>query len=62
MPDSRGSVDVLQLLTRREVLGLLAAVPTTGLVAGEWQRPRHHLLVWKGWVIRPEDLTLVGRA
>jgi hypothetical protein len=62
MPDSRGSVDVLQLLTRREVLGLLSAVPAVGLAAGERQRPRHHLLVWKGWVIRPEDLTLVGSA
>ena len=62
MPDSRGSIEALRLLTRREVLGLLAAVPAPGLAAGEWQRPRHHLLVWKGWVIRPEDLTLVGSA
>jgi hypothetical protein len=62
MTHSRGSVDVLQLLTRREVLGLLAAVPAMGFAAGEWQRPRRHLLVWKGWVIRPEDLTRVGSA
>jgi hypothetical protein len=62
MPDPGGYVERSRSVTRREVLGLLAAIPATGLAAGEWPRARHHLLVWRGWVIRPEDLTLVGSA